>query len=443
MPRLQLPPTRFLALQHPDFRYFWLCQGLATAGVQMQTIAANWHVYTLLRGASSSFSLFGTVINLDSGALGLGLLGLVRVLPLIVFGLLGGVLADRFNRRYILIGAQLAGGLFAVGLAAITVTGLATVPAIYLLIAAGSAATAVEAPARESLIPNLVPIAHLTNAISLDSFLRVVGTVVGPVLAGLLIDRTGVGPVYLLHGLLYGAVVLILLRIRHRPRSVRHSTISWQALVEGFRFTYQTRIIWQTLIIDFWATLLGSARTMLPIVAEEILKVGAGGYGLLATAQPVGSILAGSILSVRREIRQQGLVLLASIAIYGLGTALFGISTFFALSYLLFGFSGAADTVSSIIRGTIRQALTPDHLRGRMVGANMLFFMGGPQLGEVRAGLVAAVLGAPFAIISGGLAAALLALWAGWRYPRLRQYTSDQARAQPAPEQPVPTLPGY
>ena len=138
---------------------------------------------------------------------------------------------------------------------------------------------------------------------------------------------------------------------------------------------------------------------MLPIVAGDILGVGAAGYGLLATAQPIGALLVGLLLSLREEMKRQGLILLLSVALYGLATAIFGVSTIFVLSYLMFALTGAGDTISSIIRGTIRQLATPDSLRGQVVSANMLFFMTGPQLGELRAGILAALFGAPFAIL--------------------------------------------
>ena len=140
-------------------------------------------------------------------------------------------------------------------------------------------------------------------------------------------------------------------------------------------------------------------------------------------------VLAGTVLSLRRDIYKQGLALLGGVAVYGLATALFGLSTNFALSYLLFGLTGAGDTVSTVIRATIRQVITPDRLRGRMTSVNMIFFMGGPQLGEVEAGLVAAAFGAPFAIVTGGLATVLLTGWVAWKYPRLRNYTSQSAEA--------------
>ena len=181
------------------------------------------------------------------------------------------------------------------------------------------------------------------------------------------------------------------------------------------------------MLLDFLATFFSSARTMLPIVASDMLGMGAAGYGLLATAQPVGALIAGSALSLRKEIYHQGVVLLVCVAIYGAATMFFGLSTAFLLSYILFGLTGASDTISAVIRNTIRQVMTPDHLRGRMTGVNMIFANGGPELGELEAGVVGAALGVPFAIISGGLATVVLTAWIAWRYPRLRQYTAQTA----------------
>ena len=217
------------------------------------------------------------------------------------------------------------------------------------------------------------------------------------------------------------------MRYRRDPAQARAS-FSWATLVEGVQFTYRSRIIWSTMLLDYFATFFSSARTMLPIVADDILKVGVQGYGLLATAQPVGAMMAAIVLATRREIVRQGYWLLLSVVVYGAATALFGVSTGFVLSYVLFGLTGAGDTISTVIRGTIRQIMTPDALRGHMTSVNMMFFMGGPQLGELEAGLVASLFGAPFAIVTGGIATVLLTGWLAWRYPRLRAYTSDTAR---------------
>jgi MFS family permease len=241
-----------------------------------------------------------------------------------------------------------------------------------------------------------------------------------------LLETSPIGLIYALHAFAY-LPALIALSLMHYSGAVaqRQSRISRQYLLDGFRFTFRTHMIRSSMLVDFFATVMGSARTLLPIVADQILGIGAGGYGWLATAQPLGSLIAGTVASTRRDIVRQGSLLLSCVALYGLGTAFFGLSTVFVFSYLLFAITGAADTLSSIIRGTIRQMWTPDLLRGRMLGVNMIFTAGGPQLGEVRAGLVASVLGAPLAIITGGIAAALVALFMAWRDPTLRGYTSE------------------
>ncbi|MFQ5596104.1 MAG: MFS transporter [Anaerolineae bacterium] len=419
---------RLVALQHRDFRLLWFGQLVSTVGSQMQIIAINWHVYELLRGESYTLSLFGREIGLNAGALGLGALGLVRIVPIILFALLGGMLADTRDRRQLLIWTQSAAALFAAILSAITLTGHASIPAIYLLTAAGAAAFAFDNPARQALVPNLVPLEHLTNAVSLNTLLWQIGTIVGPALAGVLVGAFDIGLVYAINALSFVAVLIALLLMHYRGHAAAEDTgLGWKAMIEGLRFTYGSRIIWSTMLLDFFATFFSSARTMLPIVAGDVLGVGVEGYGLLSTAQPVGAFIAGAILSLREDIHRQGVVLLLSVAVYGLATALFGVSTLFALSYFLFGLTGAGDTVSTVIRGTIRQIMTPDRLRGRMTSVNMIFFMGGPQLGELEAGLVAAALGAPFAIFTGGVATVLLMGWVAWRYPKLRNYTSDTA----------------
>jgi MFS family permease len=323
---------------------------------------------------------------------------------------------------------QATAALFAVMLAVITLTGHESVAAIYILTAATAAASAFDNPARQALAPNLVPREHLTNAVSLNTLMWQIATIVGPALAGVLVGFFDIGLVYLLNAVSFGAVLVALALMRYRGQvSLQNKGLSRASLMEGLRFTYRSRLIWSTMLIDFFATFFSSARTMLPIVVSDMLGMGVQGYGLLATAQPLGALLAGAILSLRREIHRQGLALLVSVAIYGLATALFGLSTMFGLSYVLFALTGAGDTVSTVIRGTLRQVMTPDHLRGRMVGVNMLFFMGGPQLGEMEAGLVAAVFGVPFAIVSGGLATVFLTGWIAWQYPRLRRYTSTTA----------------
>lgn len=430
--------ARFVALQHRDYRLVWIGQFISVIGTQMQLVAINWHIFQLLQGQAITIDLFGFHLALNSEALGLGGVGLARIIPIAIFAVLGGALADVRNRRTLLLWTNGAAALFALALALLTAAGQDTVWTIYLLTALTSATAAFSGPAYQSIIPNLVPEEHLTNAISLNSLSFQTATISGPALAGLLMAGFGVSAVYALNAASFVTIIGALLLIHYRGGAAAKDTgLSWGAIVEGWRFVRHTRIIWGSMMLDFLATFFSSANTMLPLVAGQILRVGADGYGLLATAQAVGSLLTGIVLSLRKDIYRQGVVLLSSVAFYGVATMLFGISTSFVLSYVLFALTGAADTVSTVIRQTIRQMMTPDRLRGRMTGINQIFFMGGPQLGEMEAGIVAALFGVPFAIVSGGLATVVLTGYIAWKYPKLRNYTrahmaEDRARAATA-----------
>lgn len=423
---MSFSPSRLVALQYRDFRLLWFGQAVSSLGSQMQQIAINWHIYSLLREQVQVIELFGRTWELDSGALGLGTLGLVRVFPIMLFALLGGVLADIMARRKLLLWADGLSAVFAAVLAILTLTGRITVPLIYLLSAALSAVNTLGVPARQSIVPNLVAREHMTNAVSLNNLIFQIGSIAGPALGGLLVGWFDIGVVYLVDAISFGATILALILMTHRGQAAApDNRLNWQTAIEGLRFTYNTPILWGTVLLDFFATLFSSARTMLPIVADQILGVGAAGYGFLATAQPVGALIAGVILSLRDTIRRQGYALLGGVVIYGLATALFGVSNIFAFSYILFALTGAGDTVSTVIRGTLRQVITPDHLRGRATSVSMIFFMGGPQLGELEAGLAAAFFGVPFAIFSGGIATVLLTIWVAWRFPQIRNYRGE------------------
>ena len=418
-------PGRFAALQHRDYRLVWGGNFVSVIGTQMQFVAINWHVYKLLEGTALSINLLGRQVSLNAEALGLGGVGLARIIPIFFFALVGGAMADVVNRRKLLILTNSAAAGFAAVLAVLSFQQRDTVWVVYLLTAAGAATSAFSSPAFQSIVPNLVPASDLTNAISLNSIVRQVATIVGPVMAGILLVKTNVGWVYALNALSFVVIVAALALIHYRAGPAAIGTgLGLSAILEGWRFVRGARIIWGSMLLDFFATLFSSARTMLPLVADQILGMGAGGYGLLTTADAIGSLIAGLLVSLRRDIYRQGTVLLGSVALYGVFTVLFGLSGTFAASYLFFALIGASDTVSTIIRQTLRQTLTPDRLRGRMTGINQIFFMGGPQLGELEAGMVAAAFGVPFAIISGGIATVALTGYIAWRYPRLRRYNS-------------------
>lgn len=405
-----MPPlldTRFPALQSADFRSLWLGQIISAAGSQMQFAALNWQIYAL-----------------TGDPLYLGLIGLVRVVPILLFSLLGGTVADAHDRRRLMLVTQSTMAAVAAALALLTYWGRASVGGIYLLSAVGAAAIAFDNPARQALLPSLVPREHLPNAFALNSTGMQVATICGPMLGGLVISWFGVAPAYALNALSFLAVIVALLRMRYRPNpeTATAGSVSLDALKEGLQFVWRTPILVQTMTLDFFATFFSSATALLPVFARDILKVGPAGFGVLSAAPAAGSLITGVVLSLLPPIVRQGRVLLWAVVIYGVATIGFGISQAFWLSFLFLAGTGAADTVSTILRQTIRQTITPDRLRGRMVSVNMIFFMGGPQLGELEAGVVARWIGAPLSVITGGFGCLFAALIVARLAPGLRHY---------------------
>ena len=410
--------TTLAAFGHRDFRLFWLGQLISVTGSQMQLVAINWHVYVLTGSAAA-----------------LGLVGLVRVLPIIVCSLLGGIAADALDRKRLMLVTQSIMLISAALLAAVTARGLQSVWPIFLLTAISSAATAFDSPARQALLPRLVPPRDFPSAVTLSFIVFQVALIVGPVLAGLLLGRVGPAAVYALNAASFIAVIIALLFIRASGavESANGNGISWQALVEGLRFVWRTPIIVQTMTLDFVATFFASATALLPIFAADGLQGGARGLGFLAAAPAVGAIIAGTLLARVRQWQQPGKTIVLAVVVYGAATALFGLSRNFWFSLLMLALTGAADTVSTVLRQMIRQLATPDHLRGRMTSVNMIFFMGGPQLGEFEAGIVAEFIGAPLSVFTGGIGCILAALVALFKARSLLSYRLPDGTAERGP----------
>ena len=202
--------------------------------------------------------------------------------------------------------------------------------------------------------------------------------------------------------------------------------VNLAAMKTGFRFIFNRPLILSSMLLDFIATFFASANTMMPIVARDILKVGEVGYGFLSSAQSVGSVLAGLVISQVHHLRRQGPLFLGAVVIFGATAIVFGISHTFLLAMAALVCMGAGDAVSTIIRNTIRQLQTPDHIRGRMTSINQIFFQGGPQLGEVEAGIVAQLWGVPFAIISGGIGCIVGVSLIVLKWPQLPHYNGDE-----------------
>jgi MFS family permease len=377
----------------------------------MQTAAILWHVSLLVAP--------------DRKGLALGLVGLVRVVPIVAFSLFSGVVADVIDRRRMMLVTQTTMAVLAAVLAALAFQGLRSVWPIYVLAALTSAASAFDAPARQSLIPNLVPREHLPNALSLNTIVFQAASVAGPSLAGLVIGVGGVAWAYAINALSFVAVIVgvLLMRGVQSTSATEAGEISLAAAKEGIRFVFASPMIRSTMLLDFFATFFASATALLPIFAQDVLHVGAHGYGLLYAAPSAGALVA-SVAMVREadRVRHRGRTLLWAVSVYGAATIVFGVSRSFWLTFACLAVSGAADTVSTVFRNIIRQLETPDHLRGRMVGVNMVFFMGGPQLGELEAGLVANWWGAAASVVTGGIGSLAATAWVAGTTPALRRY---------------------
>ncbi len=383
----------------------------------MQVVAINWHVYLLTKSP-----------------LALGFVGLTRVVPLVAFSLLGGVVADRYDRRRVMTATQIAMTAVALGLWGTTALHRESLWVLYSLNALSAAAVAFDGPSRQALIPRLVPHEDLPGALSLNLSVFQASLIGGPALAGLLIAHAGAGTrglasIYLLNAASFLAVIYALATMHTSgaasPEAGKAPMES--ALREGLRFVFTTPLMVWTMGLDFLATFFSGATSLLPIFADQVLKVGARGYGILAAAPAVGALAGSLYLSLRPLPSRQGRLFLWSVAAYGVATVVFGFSRSFWLTLVALAGVGLSDAISTVIRQTLRQFITPDRLRGRMTSVNMIFFMGGPQLGELEAGFVAslfasAAIGVTVSVVSGGIATILVTGAIAAAAPVIRRY---------------------
>jgi MFS family permease len=425
----------YRTLRHRDFRLLGAATLVSIIGTQMQNVGIDWHIYVLTRSP-----------------LALGAVGLVRVLPIIVFSMWGGVVADRHDRKRVQFCTQSAMAAIAMLLGLATYFGRDTVWLVYSLTALTAAANAFDAPARQALVPRLVPADELPGALSMNLTIFHIAMIAGPSIAGIIIGAAGgpgphstraLAPIYFANAASFLAVLgaLMALRASGKPDGTAGRHEGWlDSLRAGLQFLFSARIIVWTMALDFFATLFSGAISLLPIVADQILHVGAEGYGWLRAATGAGALLASVVTAVHPLPRRQGPPLLWSVAAYGAATVVYGISHNFYLTLFALMATGAADLVSTVIRATLRQVLTPDNLRGRITAFNMIFFIGGPQLGEMEAGFVAslfasAAFGTMVSIASGGAATMLLTGCVALFTPVVRKYalTVGDATAAVAP----------
>jgi MFS family permease len=412
-------PYRVLA--HRDFRLIWSAELLSSGGTQIQRVAVAWQVFELTHDPFQ-----------------LGLLGLVRFVPLFLFGLVGGVVADRYDRRKTLIAVQLTQMIVAAIFAALTATDRISLPWIYALTAIAALLGAISMPTRHALVPTLVPTAAIPGAMTMGVLAMQSAGMVGPAVGGALVASTGVAVSYAIDAITFGIVALAALAIQSRPVPSARIVGGGEAVKEGLRFLRESPILLSTMVLDFVANFFGASTTLMPIFAADVIGGGPRTLGLLLSAPAVGAVAGSAVMAGRRPLARPGTGILGAIVVYGLALTAFALSRNLWLSIAFLAVSGVADAVSMSQRHTLRNLLTPDRLRGRVAAAHSTFAGGGPQLGEFEAGIVAAATSAPVAVALGGIGTVLMTLIIANRVPEVARFRWATGSPPPVPPAATP-----
>jgi MFS family permease len=391
-----------------DYRLIWIAILCANTSMHMRNVTSLYHVY-----------------DLSGSSLQLGLTGFFQAFPFVCFGLLGGVLADTFNRKKMIISTQLLNIIPGVILGILTATGTIQVWHIYVLNLITASLQVMGSPARQAIVPNLVPPSHLMNAITLTTLMQQGTQLTGPVLAGYLIDFAGLDRTYFVDAalLLPSIVAVLMIKKRGQPQGTRRA-ITLYSLIEGFEFLWQQRIILSLFLLDFFAVLVGFYRPILPIFASDVFKVGAGGLGALYAAPAIGALVGSGLVLVAGNIERKGAAAVIGTFLFALSLGLLGLSRWFWMGLLAVGALGFSDAIGVAIRRTVVQFLAPDNMRGRASSFLTIFAQATNALGAVIAGAAAALVGASNALLLGSVFCALTILGVCWAIPQLWQYRS-------------------
>jgi len=384
-----LTPLRVSA----DYRRIWSALSISNIGQQMTAVAVGIQVYSLTH---SSFAV--------------GMVGLFQLVPLIGFGLYGGMLSDVHDRR--LLGLVTAVGLMACSVVLLvqSVAGLGSVALLYLVVAVQSGFFAVGNPARASIIPRLVGNDLLPAANALGMLAWSIGFTLGPLLGGVIIAASGgVSAAYAVDVVAFTAVVYAMWRLRPiKPEGDTPTKAGWAAVKDGLAFLRGKKNLQMSFYVDMAAMVFGMPRALFPAIAAAMFpydpRMAATAVGLLSAAPAVGAAVSGVFSGPLGHVRRQGLAVVLSVFAWGLSIVVFGLVHWLPLACLFLAMAGAADNVSAVFRSTILQAATPDEFRGRLQGIFTVVVAGGPRLGDVESGTVAALFGETFSVVSGGVA---------------------------------------
>ncbi len=401
---MEKPVRPWDVLAEKNFALFWFSLLVSAIGSQFTSVAVAWQIYEL---TDSPFQL--------------GLTGLFRAVPVIVFALTGGWLADRVERRRLLVVTQGLSLLLSFSLGLLTDSGHIMVWHIYGVIFAASVLNSFDIPARMALIPNLVRREHLTTAFALSVTLRQTALLAGPFVAGLIIAWAGLRWCYYLDALSFLAVIVCLVFMRiQRTQAAPKREPALKSMVEGLSFVRHNRVILALLVMDACVSFFGAYRAMMPVFARDILAVGPAGLGALLGAPAIGALVGSGVVMGLGDPRRKARWIVAITLLYTMGLLVFAVSRSFTLSLALAFILGALDAMGETLRMTLIQLMTPDSLRGRVQGLVHIFVIGGPYLGHAQIGLAASLFGAPGAVIMGGLIGSAVVGWMAKTVSELR-----------------------
>jgi MFS family permease len=401
------PAAAFLSR---DFLRYQLARVVVIIGAEAQALAVAWQVY-----------------EITHKAIDLGYTGLVLFLPGLLFILPAGHVADRFDRRQVILVCYALQAFCSLALLRFAWIGLHQVWPIFVVLFLVGTGRAFSGPASSALVPHLVPTRDFVNAITWGSAIFQMANIVGPALGGVLFTlplRSHLHGAALVYAFMLGCILWFLalvLSLRVRPGRMEHRAISKDVLLAGFRYVARTQVLLGSISLDLFAVLLGGAVALMPIFAQDILHAGPRGLGMLRAAPALGALVVSLWLMVRPIHRGAGAKMLICVAIFGASTILFGLSRSLPLSLAALFVVGASDMVSVVIRSSMLQLATPPAMRGRVSAVNSLFVGASNELGEFESGLTAQWWGAVRAVVIGGIGSLVITgLWAGF-FPSLRR----------------------
>jgi len=394
----------YAALRFPEYRLYVLGNTAINIGNNMQSIAVGWELY-----------------ERTGSAMALGWVGLVQALPIMLLALPAGQLADRMDRRRIILMGQMVMAVCSLGLAAVSYM-RGPIEWMYVMLLVGAVGRAALWPAGQALLPQLVPTEAFGSAVTWRSTAFQIASVAGPALGGFMIGlQRSATWVYVLDATMALVNIYCISRIAARPVTRRGEAASLKTLLAGFRYVLDNKLILAALTLDLFAVLLGGATALLPIYAKDILRVGPTGLGWLRAAPAVGAFCMAVTLSHLPPLRRAGRALLLAVAAFGIVTIVFGLSTSFWLSLLMLACCGAADNVSVVVRHSLVQLGTPNDMRGRVSAVNSVFISASNELGGFESGTVARFFSPVASVVSGGIGTIVVVALAAWRWPEIRK----------------------